>query len=71
MMDNSTVSKNLRALIIKNKLRQHHIAGLLEIDRSTYAYYESGRHMPSVITLKKLADFYEISLDSFLDPELI
>ena len=70
-MDNSTISKNLRALRIKNKLRQRHIAGFLEIDRSAYAYYESGRSMPNINKLKKLAEFYKISVDDLLNPDFI
>jgi len=69
-MDKLTVSKNLRALRIKNKFRQRHIAEILKIDRSTYAYYETGRTVPNILTLKILADFYEVSLDGLLNPDL-
>ena len=38
--------------------------------RSTYAYYETGKLLPSVMLLKELAQYYHISLDELLDETL-
>ena len=61
--DNLIISKNLKDLRIRNKLRQWQIAEYLEVERSTYAYYELGKIRPDIYALKKLADFYKIAID--------
>lgn len=53
-------------------LRQWQIAEHLGIDRSTYAYYESGKSEPTHATLVRLAEFYDIRIDQLMGfvPEL-
>ncbi|MCL2531836.1 MAG: helix-turn-helix domain-containing protein [Oscillospiraceae bacterium] len=46
----------------RNGLTQQQVADFLHIDRSTYAYYESGRTKISVESLLHLARLYQISL---------
>lgn len=46
----------------RNGLTQQQVADFLHIDRSTYAYYESGRTKISVEALLHLARLYQISL---------
>ncbi|MFR4931576.1 MAG: helix-turn-helix domain-containing protein [[Clostridium] leptum] len=40
---------------------------MLDIDRSTYAYYETGRAEPSLGVLKILSAIYHVSTDFLLD----
>ena len=47
----------------RTDLTQGEIAELLNIDRSTYTYYESGKTEPSLETLKKLAGILGVSVD--------
>lgn len=49
-----------------NKLTQQQIAEVLDIKRSTYAYYENGKHLPSIGILSKLSRIYNISIDCLL-----
>lgn len=49
----------------KNK-KQKDIANVLNIARSTYNGYEQKTSEPSIDTLKKLADYYNISLDELI-----
>ena len=51
----------------KNGLTQKQVADMLNIDRSTYAYYESGKTRPDILTIAKLARLYRISTDFLLD----
>ena len=47
----------------KHNKTQQEIADILGITQSAYAYYETGRNEPDIETLKKLADYYETSID--------
>jgi len=51
----------LRELRGERKLTQQQVADHLKIDRSTYAYYESGRSQVNVDVIAKLAHFYQVS----------
>lgn len=57
----------LRLLRVQSDLTQQNVADALDIQRSTYAYYETGRSKPSVETLTRLAKMYKISMDYFFD----
>lgn len=63
------ISKRLRQVRLEHKMTQQNIADILGIDRTTYTFYETGVTKPSVITLMKLADIYQITLDSLLGIE--
>nr|WP_195985963.1 helix-turn-helix transcriptional regulator [Clostridium sp. D33t1_170424_F3] len=45
------------------------MAEFLEIDRSTYAYYESGKVVPPLHILLELSDLYKVSLDFLVGRE--
>lgn len=63
------LAENLKNIRKEHKLTQQDIANVLGIDRSTYAFYETGKTAPSVNTLYKLAEIYNISIESFVDEE--
>ena len=48
------LATHLRLLREKNGLTQKQVADMLNIDRSTYAYYESGKTRPDILTIAKL-----------------
>ncbi|MCL2107459.1 MAG: helix-turn-helix transcriptional regulator [Oscillospiraceae bacterium] len=52
----------LRELRKANGLTQAQVAEYLHLDRSTYAYYESGRTKINIDMLMRLADFYRVGL---------
>ena len=56
----------LRELRKKNGLTQQQVADFLHIDRSTYAYYESGRTKVNVDLLLRLSRFYQMSLGTLV-----
>ena len=47
-------------------LTQAEVAELLHVDRTSYAYYESGRTQPKNNTLIRIAYLYNISMDALL-----
>jgi transcriptional regulator with XRE-family HTH domain len=60
------IAKVLKELRIMNNYTQKQVAEVLNIDRSTYAYYESGKTKPDLTQLAKLARLYSVSIDHIL-----
>lgn len=50
-----------------NKLKQYQVADALNISRSTYCSYETGRRSVDTNILLKLSHFYKISIDCFFE----
>ncbi|MED0675827.1 helix-turn-helix transcriptional regulator [Aneurinibacillus thermoaerophilus] len=56
------LKQKLRELRKKHKLTQKEVADFLGITESAYGYYEQGRNEPSLDTIRKLANKYEVSI---------
>ena len=56
-----TIMKELRK---EKKLSQEEIAKKINVSQRTYSNYENGQREPSIETLIKLAEFYNITLDT-------
>ena len=61
--------KNLLLLRKGKHLRQVDVANYLGIAVSTYSYWENDINEPDVASLKKLADYFGVSVDILLDRE--
>ena len=48
---------------------QKRLADLLDIDRSTYAYYESGRIKPDINNVMKLCKIFNVNYEDILESE--
>ena len=59
----------IRSLRRERGLTQQQVAEHLGIDRSTYAYYESGRTRTNIDVVVKLAHFYQVRYATLLGPE--
>ena len=59
----------IRKLRKERSLTQQQLADRLSLDRSTYAYYESGRSKLNIDVVVKLAHFYQVPYAVFLGPE--
>lgn len=55
------MNERLRELRKRKGLTQEQVANHLSIDRSTYAYYESGRTRLNADVIVKLAYFFQVS----------
>lgn len=64
-------SQTIRTLRESQKLSQQQIANALQIDRSTYSYYELGKSHPDYDGLVKLSKLFNVSLNYLLDVEEI
>lgn len=60
------LSERLRELRTKYKLTQKDVATKLGITESAYGYYEQGRNEPSLQTIIKLAQTYDVSISYLL-----
>ena len=47
----------------RTEMSQGEVAKLLNIDRSTYTNYELGKTEPPMVTLKKIAGIFGVSVD--------
>ena len=63
------LSKKLRSYRERLGLTQKQIADTLNIDRSTYSYYEIGKSYPTLDTLIKLAQMFKVTIDELLSYE--
>ena len=59
----------IRKLRKEKGLTQQQVADHLGVDRSTYAYYESGRSKLNIDVIVQLAHFYQIRYAVLLGPE--
>lgn len=69
-MKDDAVGKKLRNLREKCGYTQQQIANVLNIDRSTYSYYETGKTNPDISTLIILADVFSVSIEELFGQEL-
>jgi len=59
----------LKKLRKENGLTQQQVADFLHLDRSTYAYYESGRTKINIDILVRLSNFFKVSLATLVGEE--
>jgi len=64
--------ETIRQLRKEKGLTQQQVADHLQIDRSTYAYYESGRTRLNIDVIVKLAHFHQVSYATLIGrPEAV
>ncbi|GGK32982.1 transcriptional regulator [Caldalkalibacillus thermarum] len=61
-----TFAERLKKLRKNHDLTQQKLADHLGLKRPTYAKYETGENQPDPDTLKKIADFFNVSVDYLL-----
>lgn len=57
----------LKKLRIEKGKTQQELAKVLNVTQSTYNYYEVGKTQPNIEQLKKIADYFEISIDTLVE----
>lgn len=63
------LAKTLRKLRIEAGFTQQNLADILNINRSTYTYYESGKTTPDIRSLKQIAAVLGVNIEIFLESE--
>lgn len=59
--------ENLKYLRKQSHLTQEEIATKLKIKQRTYAAYENGENEPNIDFLKRLSNFYNVSIDYLVE----
>jgi transcriptional regulator with XRE-family HTH domain len=59
--------QRLKLLRDEKRLSQEELGKVFHLSQSIIAHYEAGRKQPSLHTLNKLADFFNVSVDYLLD----
>ncbi|MBO5937621.1 MAG: helix-turn-helix transcriptional regulator [Clostridia bacterium] len=59
-----TLTESLKKIRKQYKMTQEEVAQFLGISRSGYTYYETGKTVPSIEMLKKLATMYDTTIDN-------
>ncbi len=62
----ASYNERLKELRSIKKISQQELSDRLGFNRATYARYETGDTQPDFDTLKKLADFFDVSTDYIL-----
>lgn len=55
--------EKLKQLRKQQKLTQEELAKILDVARTTYSSYEQGRRMPDPEIQKRIAEYFNVSLD--------
>jgi len=63
------INERLRELRVKSGYTQVQIAKILNIERSTYSYYETGKTTPDISMLITLAKIFNIPINDLLADE--
>lgn len=58
--------ERLKALRKENKLTQSTLGSILNYGYTAISNYESGRNEPSITDLKKIAEYFDVSMDYLL-----
>ena len=54
---------NLEKIRKSRNLSQQEVANILKISHGSYCNYEKGKRQPDIVTLVKLAELFNVSLD--------
>lgn len=60
------IGKKLRMLREKFGYTQQHMANILNVDRSTYSYYETEKTSPDIATLITLSNVFCVGIEELL-----
>lgn len=63
------IAANLKRLRRSKDLSQAQLSGMVEVDRSIYALYESGKRTPDVEFLYLVAKIYGIRMETLFDAD--
>lgn len=69
MTEKRTIVEKIRAIRKACGFTQQQVAAVLNVDRSTYTYYETGKTTPDIHTVKLLANLFNLSIDDLLADE--
>ena len=63
------MAETLRSLRARSGLSQRELAERAGFSRSQYAYYEVGKILPDLFSLKKIAEALKVDISALFSPE--
>lgn len=63
------MNKKIKELLDKTNKTPYQIAKETGISQTAFSNWKSGRSKPSLESLKKLADYFGVSIEELLEPE--
>ena len=67
--ENNPFSKKLREIMKERHTTQKQLAEVIKMRPQTVSLYMNGQSLPDVLTLKRIADFFDVSADWLLERE--
>lgn len=64
------VNENIKYLRAKRGLSQNQLALQLRLTRNQINSYENGNSQPSIEALQKIADYFEVSIDTMVKSKI-
>ena len=61
----ATLPERLRGFRLRAGFSQQNVADILNVSRSTYTYYETGKTTPDPTTLNRIAKIFAVPLEEF------
>ncbi|HCY52317.1 MAG TPA: transcriptional regulator [Clostridiales bacterium] len=68
-MDRKEIARNIKRMRENSGYTQQQVADVLNVDRSTYAYYELGKILPSIETIYALSRVFNVHYSELLGGE--
>src|SRR5690349_11663795 len=66
----SPLSENLKSLRHESGLKQSELAEILEISEKSWSNYERGANEPDIETLLRIANYFDVSVDSMIGRDI-
>ena len=63
------LGKNIKEMRKVKGVTQIQLAEFLKVSKATVAYWETNRHQPDLETIKKIAKYFDVTVDSLIDNE--
>lgn len=60
------IKDRIKKLRLEKKLNQPELARIMNVSKQTISNWENGNRIPDTLTIKKLADFFNVSTDYIL-----
>jgi len=61
-----TLGEQIKKLRKERRLTQKQLAEHLKVDQSSVSYYEQDKKLPDIYMLNKIADFFDVTLDTLV-----
>ena len=61
------IGSNIRKFRENKHMTQRQLSSSIHVTRATLSNYERGKRLPDIYMIKKIADIFEVSIDSLLE----